>query len=109
MRILFVYRQSMGQSQSIESLEIALAAASLELTVHLLFLDDAVFQLVNGRHDSLIALLKGLPVYDIEVVYVDAVALSQRQLTVDDLCLPVQTVMVEEVSVWLPQYDWVVS
>jgi tRNA 2-thiouridine synthesizing protein C len=108
-RILSVYRQSMGQSQSIESLEIALAAASLALTVHLLFLDDAVFQLVNERQDSLTALLGALSIYDIEVIYVDAVALRQRQLTVDDLCLSVHAVMPDAIAALLPQYDWVVS
>jgi len=69
-----------------EALEIVLSAAAFDLPTALLFLDDGVFQLVDGQKPStlqqkdLAANLKALPIFGIEHCYGAQSSLLERGL-----------------------------
>ena len=94
--LLVIVRQPpYGSSLARASLDTAFAAAALEQPVSLLFLGDGVLQLLSDQHSEAIGvknigrLLASLPLYDIESVYIDAVAAARYRLGTDDLVLPV--------------------
>ena len=76
-------------------LDMVLASAVFDQQIQLLFMDDGVLQLLNGQQPealpakSLAANLSALPLFGVEQVFVDAVALQARGLSAADLILPV--------------------
>lgn len=75
-------------------LDMVMAAAVFDQTIHYVFMDDGVWQLRRNQQAeaiharSLSANMGALPLYGVEKVYADARALTQRGLDVDDLVLP---------------------
>lgn len=82
-----------GSSNAREALDVALTCSIFEIPVSLLFMGDAVFQLLKGQQPEQIgqknlqSMLSALPMYDIENLYVMADAMTERGLQADDLCI----------------------
>lgn len=98
-QFLLINRQApYGHSAPHESLEVALAAGAYEQTICLLFIDDGVWQLSKHQQPQKVgykhyaAILKALDLYNIEQVYVEKSALVSRELTEDDLIIPIKQI-----------------
>lgn len=76
-----------------EMLELALALATFEENIKLLFIGEAVLQLLKAQQPELlfrkdfIVTFKALPLYDIREIYLDAASLQQYQLEPQDLII----------------------
>jgi len=93
--LLVVVRHSpYGSSLARASLDVALAAAAFEQPVKLLFMGDGVLQLLPEQDSRAIGqknigrLLSSLPLYDIDMVYVDAEAVARHGIDLDSAQLP---------------------
>lgn len=94
-KILFVNTKApYGSSMARDALDALLAASAYEQDLSVLFLGEAVFQLLTHQNPkdigmkSLGATLPVLPMYDIEKIFIQESALLARGLTADDLVLP---------------------
>jgi tRNA 2-thiouridine synthesizing protein C len=113
--LLVLSHSPYGSSLAGASLDAALACAAFEQPVDLLFLGDGVLQLQAGQ-DSAAAgvrnkgkLLASMPLYDIERVYVDAVAAGRYQL--DLAAAPLSTVALDHAGMrqLMVAYDHLLS
>lgn len=108
-------RPPYGESFAREALDVALATAAFDQAVAILFLGDAVMQLISPQHSADIGQkahdkqLSALPLYDVDKLYVDAEALQARQLEVADLILPVQLLTATEISALFSAHDIVLG
>ena len=74
-------------SDAQEALDLALAAAAFDQDVSLLFAGDACYQLMDKQSPALIdkkdltKMLRALPIYGIEHIYVDKKSLDARQVS----------------------------
>ena len=91
-KFLYINRKApYGTIYAWESLEVVLIGAAFEQDVSLLFMDDGVYQLVKEMQTKGIgmknftATYAALGDYDINKIYVDKDALSQRGLALEDL------------------------
>ena len=79
-----------GQSAR-EALDVALVSASYDLDTSLLLMGDAVYQLLDNQspeqlpRKNITAMLKALPLYGIETIFVDSESLQERGITEDQL------------------------
>jgi len=84
-------KSSYGTVYAIESLEVVLIAAAFEQDVSLTFVDDGVYQIVNGQNTDGIGMKNfsktyhALGDYDINKIYVSKESLEERGLTKDDI------------------------
>ena len=84
-------RSSFGTVYAIESLEVVLIAAAFEQDVSLAFMDDGVYQIVEGQNADGIGMknfsktFHALGDYDINKLYVSKESLEERGLTESDL------------------------
>lgn len=84
-------RSSFGTVYAIESLEVVLIAAAFEQDVSLAFIDDGVYQIVEGQNADGIGMknfsktFHALGDYEINKLYVSAESLEQRGLSSNDL------------------------
>lgn len=90
--LLLVFRRGpYGKGLTRAGYDVALAAAAFEQPVSLLFMDDAVWQLLPGQSagrieaKSIESTLASLSLYDIESLYVEAHSLAARGLSPDEL------------------------
>lgn len=98
-----------------EMLDIILTSAAFDQHVSLLLLDDSVFQL--KKHQSpekygmkeIAAIFHALELYDINDIYSEYESLYERGLSVDDLCLPVQTILRKDIAEQMHQFDVIFS
>ncbi len=83
-----------GTVYALESLEVVLIGAAFDQDVSLAFVDDGVYQILNGQNttkDSGIGMkdfsptYKALGDYDITKLYVEKESLEERGLSADDL------------------------
>ena len=80
-----------------EGLDTALVSATFEQKTALLFLGEGLLQLLpNQQPDALElkgtqAMLKALPLYDIDAIFIEADALQRFDLEAANLLLPAQT------------------
>ena len=90
----FIYlnrKSSYGTAYAIESLEVVLIAAAFEQDVSLAFIDDGIYQIVEGQNTNAIGIKNfsktyhALGDYDINKLYVSAESLAERGLTQDDI------------------------
>lgn len=87
-----------GSNRAQLCLDAAFAAAVFEQQVSYLFMDDGVYQLLANQDAEAISsktlgrMLETLDLYGIEDVMVLDTALAERELTVDDLLLPVTVI-----------------
>jgi tRNA 2-thiouridine synthesizing protein C len=84
-------KSSYGTVYAIESLEVVLIAAAFEQDVSLAFVDDGVYQIVNGQNTDGIGMknfsktFHALGDYDINKIYVSKESLDERGLNNDDI------------------------
>jgi len=84
-------RSSFGTVYAIESLEVVLIAAAFEQDVSLAFIDDGVYQIVEGQNTDGIGMknfsktFHALGDYDINKLYVSKESLEERGLSESDL------------------------
>lgn len=114
--ILFITRQPpYGRATAREALDALLAASAYDQKLGLLFLGDGIFQLLKeqqpiaGRQKNLAATLPALPMYDINNIYVQGSAMTDRGLTEDQLAIEVQTLSDTEISQLMEQQDQLLS
>jgi len=113
--LLICRRAPYGQSLAREALDVALTAATFDQQVAMLFLGDGVLQLLKGQQPAAIAQkaldkqLAALPLYDIEMVYVEAEALQQRGLALSDLALPAQALSADAIAEQINMHDVVLG
>ena len=91
-KFMYVNRKApYGTIYAWESLEVVLIGAAFEQEVALAFVDDGVYQLVNGQDTSELGIKNFSPTYsalgdyDVNKIYVEKESLEARGLTVDDL------------------------
>ncbi len=91
-KFLYVNRKApYGTIYALESLEVVLISAAFEQDVSLAFLDDGVYQLMNGQDTGGIGMknfspaYKALGDYEVTKLYVERESLEERGLTLDDL------------------------
>ena len=91
-KFLYVNRKApYGTIYALESLEVVLIGAAFDQDVSLAFIDDGVYQSVNGQDTSAIGMKNFSPTYralgDYEVtkLYVEKESLEERGLAADDL------------------------
>jgi tRNA 2-thiouridine synthesizing protein C len=91
-KFLYVNRRApYGTIYALESLEVVLIGAAFDQDVSLAFIDDGVYQIVNGQNTDGIGMKNFSPTYralgDYEVnkLYVEKESLEERGLTADDL------------------------
>ena len=91
-KFLYINRKApYGTIYAWESLEVVLIGAAFEQDVSLLFMDDGVYQLIKGMDTKGIgmknfsATYSALGDYDVNKIYVDQDALTERGLTLEDL------------------------
>ena len=104
-----------GSLQGQETLDMILTTAAFDQKVHLLFLDDGVFQLKAGQRPEiidfkpLIPIYSALSLYDVDELWVEHESLQERGLTHDELILPVHLIARSEVSEFLAVQDVMMS
>lgn len=80
-----------GTVYALESLEVVLIAAAFEQDVSLAFIDDGVYQIVNGQGTDGIGMKNfsntyhALGDYEINKLYVSQESLDERGLSADDI------------------------
>ncbi len=115
-RFLFLNRKSpYGSGHAAEMLDAVLIAASFDQQVHLAFLDDGVFQLVAGQQPNLlgykdfVAAFQELTDYDIDHVWVEREALTERGLAPADLMIPATVIDRDVLVALMAEMDVVIS
>lgn len=91
-KFLYVNRKApYGTIYALESLEVVLIGAAFEQDVSLAFLDDGVYQLIEGQDTTGIGCknfsktYRALGDFEVRRLYVERESLAERGLTVDDL------------------------
>ncbi|WP_028304067.1 sulfurtransferase complex subunit TusC [Oceanospirillum maris] len=90
--LLIMFRKApIGTSWAREALDLALVGAAFGQHVSLLFMGDGVYQLLTNQQPESVgqkgtqAMMKALPMYDIEQIFVSQQCLADRGLTQDQL------------------------
>ena len=91
-KFMYVNRKApYGTIYALESLEVVLIGAAFDQDVSLAFVDDGVYQIMNGQNTTGIgmknfsATYKALGDYEVTKLYVEKESLEARGLSVDDL------------------------
>ena len=91
-KFLYLNRKApVGTIYALESLEVVLIGAAFEQDVSLAFIDDGVFQLMNGQDTAGVGMknfskiYRALGDYEVRKLYVEKESLELRGLTLDDL------------------------
>jgi tRNA 2-thiouridine synthesizing protein C len=91
-KFLYVNRKApYGTIYALESLEVVLIGAAFEQDVSLAFLDDGVYQLIEGQDTTGLGCknfsktYRALGDYEVRKLFVERESLAERGLTVDDL------------------------
>jgi tRNA 2-thiouridine synthesizing protein C len=115
-KILIINRSApYGNSLARESLDVLLASAAFGQEPGVLFSEDGVWQLVKNQHGEEISQknlsksLSALALYDVDDVYVDEASLSARQLSEDDLAIPVIKLNTEAIQELMAKHDVLMS
>ncbi|MFT0213714.1 sulfurtransferase complex subunit TusC [Pseudomonas sp. F1_0610] len=98
-----------------EALDLVLSGAAFEIPLALLFIEDAVFQLLKDQQPKCLAQkditanLQALSMFGVEQLYVDEQSLIERGLSLDDLLVLAKPIKQSQLSHLLSQFDHVVS
>jgi tRNA 2-thiouridine synthesizing protein C len=91
-KFLYINRKApIGTIYALESLEVVLIGAAFEQDVSLAFLDDGVFQIVDGQNAGALGMktfaktYRALGDYEVRKLYVEKDSLAERGLTPEDL------------------------
>jgi len=116
MKLLFINRSPpYGTTQAKESLDAVLAAATFEQDVSVLFMGDGILQLLNEQNGQLIAqknlssMLSVLEMYDVDKIYVQAQAITERGLSQHDFCLKTKVLSNAEITALIKEQDSLLS
>ena len=114
--LTFITRQApYGSNKAKLAMDAALASAVFEQKINFLFMDDGVFQLIQNQNAEFILskttgrALETLELYGIEKVLVDAVRLEERDLSAEDLAIPVKILKEEQVRQVAAHSDVVIN
>ena len=109
---LFVLRKPAHSGVYVqEMLDIILTTAAFDQAVSILWLDDAVFQLKNHQQPEMLglkdtaAMFQSLALYDVTELYTETESLQERGLSVNALCLPVQTLPRKMIGEFTQRFD----
>ncbi|HEY8906645.1 MAG TPA: sulfurtransferase complex subunit TusC [Rhodoferax sp.] len=115
-KFMFVNRKApYGTIYALESLEVVLITATFDQDVSLVFIDDGVYELVEGQQTKGIGIknfspsYRALDGYDVEKLYVDRASLAQRGLTEKDLLVPVEVLDAQEMGQLMAEQDVILS
>lgn len=115
-KFMYVNRKApYGTIYALESLEVVLIAAAFDQDVSLVFMDDGVYQLKKGHQTKGIEMksfqptYRALEDYDITKLYVEREALQVRNLTAEDMCVPVEVLGRTEIGRLMEQQDVIFS
>jgi len=104
-RFMYVNRKApYGTVYALEMLEKVLISAAFEQDVHVVFMDDGVYQLKKEQETKAVNMknfsptFRALEGYDVEKLYVEKESLEARGLTVDDLVVPVEVLGAKELG-----------
>lgn len=110
-KIAFIFRCAPhGCASGREGLDALLAISAYSEELAVFFVEDGLYQLVPGQAPDQVMSrdhapsFKLLPLYDIEQIYFCQDSLTARGLTVDDLLIPGQPLVVEDLAGTLAQY-----
>ena len=91
-KFMFVNRKApYGTIYALESLEVVLIGAAFEQDVSLAFLDDGVFQLIDGQNTAGVGMknfsktYRALGDFEVRKLYVEKESLAERGLSAQDL------------------------
>jgi len=112
--LTFISRRApYGEGYARACLDMVMASAVFDQKVNMVFMDDGVFQLVDGQAPEAIAArsmsrhLTALPLYGVDAIYVDELALRQRGLVTEELVLPVKSADTATLQALIAQSDQV--
>jgi tRNA 2-thiouridine synthesizing protein C len=98
-RFLFMLRRPPQAGFRVrETLDMVLTSAAFDQPVTLLFLDDGVYQLKRGQRPEaaglppVAPLFDALALYDVQAVLVERESLAERNLSENDLVIPVELI-----------------
>jgi len=115
-RFMYVNRKApYGTVYALEMLEKVLIAAAFEQDVHVVFMDDGVYQLkkeqetkgVNMKNFS--PTFRALEGYDVEKLYVEKESMEARGLTVDDLVVPVEVLSSQDLKALMAKQEVILT
>ncbi|WP_193164386.1 sulfurtransferase complex subunit TusC [Microbulbifer hainanensis] len=112
-RTLAICRQApYGSALAREGLEAVLAAAAMDQSPELLFVNDGVFQLLDGQEPAAIEQkslqrnLQALPMFGVETLHVCKLSLSQRGIDPAQLQITgAEIVLVVDVGKFIAGFD----
>jgi tRNA 2-thiouridine synthesizing protein C len=91
-KFLYINRRApYGTIYALEALEVVLIGAAFEQDVSAAFLDDGVYQLINGQDTTGVGMknfsktFKALGDYEVRKLYVERESLAERGLALEDL------------------------
>ncbi|WP_417594923.1 sulfurtransferase complex subunit TusC [Oceanospirillum sp.] len=97
--LLIIFRKApIGTSWAREAIDLALVGAAFGQQATLLFMGDGVYQLLSNQQPDQVeqkgtqAMMKALPMYDIDQVFVCEKSLSERGLTTNLLGFECETI-----------------
>ena len=105
-RVLYLIRRRGGVAAN-ETIDLALVSGVFEQATSMLFIDDGVDQL-KGLAERQSA-LKALPTYDIRALYAAEHSLAERQMSIDDIDLPVLAADRHAVRALIADHDVVIT
>ncbi len=115
-RFMYVNRKApYGTVYALEMLEKVLIAAAFEQDVHVVFMDDGVYQLKKEQETKDINMknfsptFRALEGYDVEKLYVEKESLEARGLTVDDLVVPVEVMSSEDLKALMSKQEVILT
>lgn len=111
-QIAFVFSHSPhGHASGREGLDALLATSAYSEQIAAFFIDDGVYQLVEGQQPSVILakdyapMFKLCDLYDIEHIYVLDTSLEERGLSLANLLIPVTLLPAERFHATLERYS----
>jgi tRNA 2-thiouridine synthesizing protein C len=113
--LLILRNPSFAGSSNRDTLDIALGCSAFDIPVTLLFLSDAVFQLLNNQKSRIIEqkdlspTLKALEMYDIQDYYLLKNDLQRYQLEEEALLLNCKTLTDSQLAHFIRQFDIVIN
>ncbi|MDX1302559.1 sulfurtransferase complex subunit TusC [Photobacterium sp.] len=112
----FVFRSAPhGKSCGREGLDAVLATSAYSEDLHLFFLDDGVFQLLNKQQPAAIlsrdyiATFKMLDLYDIENIYVCRRSMAERRMAKEELIIDAAVLDEAEITIKLQHCQRILS
>ncbi len=115
-RFMYVNRKApYGTVYALEMLEKVLIAAAFEQDVHVVFMDDGVYQLKKEQDTKAVNMknfsptFRALEGYDVEKLYAEKESLEARGLSVEDLVVPVEVLTSEELKALMSKQDVILT